>query len=126
MTRVYLVDDHRIFLTGVQAELEDRYDVVGSSYDVDTAVDEIRSVKPDVVLVDVHMPGGGGVAVFGGWSHHVGWGHPDAAVPFLCDLGRPAHAVDHAPPRLILRVCGEAAARKMRLYAGRCPRGQAR
>lgn len=63
MTRVYLVDDHRIFLTGVQAELEDRFDVVGSSYDVDTAVDEIRSVKPDVVLVDVHMPGGGGVAV---------------------------------------------------------------
>ena len=63
MTRVYLVDDHRIFLTGVQAELEDRFDVVGSSYDVDTAVDEIRSVTPDVVLVDVHMPGGGGVAV---------------------------------------------------------------
>ena len=63
MTRVYLVDDHRIFLTGVQAELEDRFDVVGSSYDVDTAVDEIRTVTPDVVLVDVHMPGGGGVAV---------------------------------------------------------------
>lgn len=65
MTTVYLVDDHRIFLTGVQAELEDRFDVVGSSYDVDSAVDEIRSVKPDVVLVDVHMPGGGGVTVVG-------------------------------------------------------------
>ena len=63
MTTVYLVDDHRIFLTGVQAELEDRFDVIGSSYDVDTAVDEIRSLKPDVVLVDVHMPGGGGVSV---------------------------------------------------------------
>lgn len=63
MTTVYLVDDHRIFLTGVRAELEDRFEVVGSSYDVDTAVDEIKSVKPDVVLVDVHMPGGGGVSV---------------------------------------------------------------
>lgn len=63
MTTVYLVDDHRIFLTGVQAELEDEFEVVGSSYDVDGAVDEIRSLKPDVVLVDVHMPGGGGVTV---------------------------------------------------------------
>lgn len=63
MTSVYLVDDHRIFLTGVQAELEDSFEVAGSSYDVDKAVDEIRSLKPDVVLVDVHMPGGGGVTV---------------------------------------------------------------
>lgn len=63
MTSVYLVDDHRIFLTGVQAELEDEFDVVGSSYDVDRAVDEIRQTRPDVVLVDVHMPGGGGVTV---------------------------------------------------------------
>ncbi|MGI9641599.1 MAG: LuxR C-terminal-related transcriptional regulator [Acidimicrobiia bacterium] len=63
MTTVYLVDDHRIFLTGVEAELQDGFDVVGSSYDVDNAVDEIRSLKPDVVLADVHMPGGGGVSV---------------------------------------------------------------
>jgi len=63
MTTVYLVDDHRIFLTGVEAELQDRFDVVGSSYDVDAAVDAIRTLKPDVVLVDVHMPGGGGVSV---------------------------------------------------------------
>ncbi len=63
MTTVYLVDDHRIFLTGVEAELQDGFDVVGSSYDVDNAVDDIRSLKPDVVLVDVHMPGGGGVSV---------------------------------------------------------------
>ena len=41
MTTVYLVDDHRIFLTGVQAELEGRFDVVGSSYDVDAAVDMV-------------------------------------------------------------------------------------
>jgi DNA-binding NarL/FixJ family response regulator len=63
MTSVYLVDDHSLFLTGVRAELSDEFDVLGVSEDVDGAIDEIRSLKPDVVLVDVHMPGGGGVAV---------------------------------------------------------------
>jgi len=63
MTTVYLVDDHSLFLTGVKAELSDEFDVLGVSEDVDSAIDEIRSLKPDVVLVDVHMPGGGGVAV---------------------------------------------------------------
>jgi DNA-binding NarL/FixJ family response regulator len=63
MTTVYLVDDHTLFLTGVRAELSNEFEVVGVAGDVDTAIDEIRSLKPDVVLVDVHMPGGGGVAV---------------------------------------------------------------
>jgi DNA-binding NarL/FixJ family response regulator len=63
MTSVYLVDDHSLFLTGVRAELSDEFDVLGVSEDVDGAIDEIRSLKPDVVLVDVHMPGGGGVVV---------------------------------------------------------------
>ncbi|MCL1600115.1 MAG: response regulator transcription factor [Actinomycetia bacterium] len=63
MTSVYLVDDHSLFLTGVRAELSDEFDVLGVSGDVDGAIDEIRAHKPDVVLVDVHMPGGGGVAV---------------------------------------------------------------
>lgn len=63
MTSVFLVDDHRIFLTGVRAELENRFDIAGSSSDVDDAVDQIRTLRPDVVLVDVHMPGGGGITV---------------------------------------------------------------
>ncbi|MCL1593396.1 MAG: response regulator transcription factor [Actinomycetia bacterium] len=63
MTSVFLVDDHRLFLSGVASELTDTFTVAGTSYDVDDAVDEIRSTKPDVVLVDVHMPGGGGVTV---------------------------------------------------------------
>jgi DNA-binding NarL/FixJ family response regulator len=63
VTTVFLVDDHRIFLTGVRAELEDGFDIAGSSSDVDDAVDQIRSLRPDVVLVDVHMPGGGGITV---------------------------------------------------------------
>jgi len=63
MTSVFLVDDHVLFLTGVRAELDNDFDVIGVAGDVDGAIDDIRSLKPDVVLVDVHMPGGGGVAV---------------------------------------------------------------
>ena len=63
MTRVFLVDDHRLFLSGVEAELGERLDVVGTATDVDEAVAAIRQLEPEVVLVDVHMPGGGGRAV---------------------------------------------------------------
>lgn len=61
--KVYLVDDHRLFLSGVKAELDDEFRVVGTAYDVDSAIEEIRGYRPDVVLVDVHMPDGGGIAV---------------------------------------------------------------
>ena len=64
--KVYLVDDHRLFLAGVKAELEEEFDIVGSAYDVDTAIEEIRGLNPAVVLVDVHMPDGGGIAVVDG------------------------------------------------------------
>ncbi|MGB8359864.1 MAG: response regulator transcription factor [Acidimicrobiia bacterium] len=60
---VYLVDDHRLFLSGVRAELSEEFRIVGSGYDVDTAIEQIRGYNPDVVLVDVHMPEGGGIAV---------------------------------------------------------------
>jgi DNA-binding NarL/FixJ family response regulator len=61
--KVYLVDDHRLFLAGVKAELEEEFDIVGSAHDVDAAIEEIRGFNPAVVLVDVHMPDGGGIAV---------------------------------------------------------------
>ncbi|MFP5297514.1 MAG: LuxR C-terminal-related transcriptional regulator [Actinomycetota bacterium] len=64
--RVYLVDDHRLFLSGVQAELGDAFDIVGTSGDVATATSDISEKQPDVVLLDVHMPDGGGVAVING------------------------------------------------------------
>jgi len=64
--KVYLVDDHRLFLSGVRAELAEEFRIVGSAYDVDTAIAEIRGLDPDVVLVDVHMPDGGGIAVIEG------------------------------------------------------------
>ncbi|MET0566911.1 MAG: response regulator transcription factor [Acidimicrobiia bacterium] len=64
--KVYLVDDHRLFLAGVRAELSEEFAIVGSAYDVDTAIEEIRGLEPDVVLIDVHMPDGGGIVVVEG------------------------------------------------------------
>lgn len=64
--KVYLVDDHRLFLSGVKAELDAEFQIVGTSSDVDTAIEEIRGYHPDVALVDVHMPDGGGIAVVEG------------------------------------------------------------
>jgi DNA-binding NarL/FixJ family response regulator len=63
MTRVFLVDDHRLFLSGVRAELAGRVDIVGEAVDVESAVEGIRATSPEVVLLDVHLPGGGGRAV---------------------------------------------------------------
>ncbi|HEY7070562.1 MAG TPA: response regulator transcription factor [Acidimicrobiales bacterium] len=63
MTRVFLVDDHRLFLSGVRAELAGRVEIVGEALDVESAVEGIRATSPDVVLLDVHLPGGGGRAV---------------------------------------------------------------
>ena len=73
--RVYLVDDHELFLSGVKAELadNDRFEIIGSSHDVDDAIGAIRRAVPDIVLVDVHMPGGGGLAVI----ENVAETHPD-------------------------------------------------
>jgi DNA-binding NarL/FixJ family response regulator len=61
--RVFLVDDHRLFLSGVKAELGRQFDVAGEATDVARAIEGIRLAKPDVVLVDVHMPDGGGARV---------------------------------------------------------------
>jgi DNA-binding NarL/FixJ family response regulator len=61
--RVFLVDDHQLFLAGVRSELGDDFDVVGAASDVDAAIEMIRERTPDVVLVDVHMPNGGGPRV---------------------------------------------------------------
>ena len=73
MTRVFLVDDHQLFLSGVKAELTDRVQIVGEATDVDGAIQGIRASKPDVVLLDVHLPGGGGRAVIEAVSET----HPD-------------------------------------------------
>jgi DNA-binding NarL/FixJ family response regulator len=61
--RVVLVDDHGLFRSGVRAELGRQVEVVGEADDVQPAIDLIASEVPDVVLLDVHLPGGGGQAV---------------------------------------------------------------
>ena len=61
--RVLIVDDHALFRAGVRAELEGLVEIAGDAGTVDEAVAAIRSHEPDVVLLDVHMPDGGGVEV---------------------------------------------------------------
>ena len=66
MTRVAIVDDHGLFRAGVRAELEGHVDLVGEAATVEEAVSLVTEQRPDVVLLDVHMPDGGGVAVIQG------------------------------------------------------------
>ena len=62
---VVIVDDHAIFRAGVKAELGEGVEVLGEAESVEDAVRAIAELEPDVVLLDVHMPGGGGVEVIG-------------------------------------------------------------
>lgn len=73
MTTVFIVDDHDLFRAGVRAELPDDLRIVGDASEVRSAIEMIRERQPDLVLVDVHMPAGGGRAVIEG----VQATHPD-------------------------------------------------
>jgi DNA-binding NarL/FixJ family response regulator len=61
--RVIIVDDHGLFRAGVRSELGDQVEVIGEADDVQPAIELIGERPPDVVLLDVHLPGGGGQAV---------------------------------------------------------------
>jgi len=61
--RVFLVDDHALFRAGVRAEIGDRVEVVGEAGSVSAAVSGILAARPDVSVVDVHLPDGGGKAI---------------------------------------------------------------
>jgi DNA-binding NarL/FixJ family response regulator len=63
MTSVVIVDDHSLFRAGVRTELDGLVDVLGDASTVEEAVACIVRLEPDVVLLDVHMPGGGGLEV---------------------------------------------------------------
>jgi len=66
---VFLVDDHHLFRSGVQTELAREFRIAGQAGDVDGAITGIRATTPDVVLLDVHLPGGGGRAVIDAVGH---------------------------------------------------------
>jgi DNA-binding NarL/FixJ family response regulator len=71
--RVVVIDDHDMFRAGVRSEIGTSVDIVGEGADVDSAVKAIVGTEPDVVLLDVHLPGGGGTEVM----KQVHQRHPD-------------------------------------------------
>jgi DNA-binding NarL/FixJ family response regulator len=64
--RVVVVDDHHLFRAGVRSELGGAVEIVGEAGSVSEAVPLIKGLDPDVVLLDVHLPDGGGEAVIAG------------------------------------------------------------
>lgn len=73
LRRVVVVDDHDMFQAGVRSEIGASVEIVGEGSDVATAVAAIVGTEPDVVLLDVHLPGGGGIEVM----KQVHQRHPD-------------------------------------------------
>ncbi|MGD0082660.1 MAG: response regulator transcription factor [Acidimicrobiales bacterium] len=61
--RVFLVDDHELFRKGVRAELGEEIELVGEADDIGPAIELIIERQPDVVLLDLHLPSGGGQLV---------------------------------------------------------------
>ena len=61
--RIFLVDDHDVVRAGMKAVLADSFEIVGEAADVQTAVDGILASEPELVVLDVKLPGGGGSAV---------------------------------------------------------------
>ena len=70
--RIAVVDDHEMFRAGVIATLQTDFDIVGQAGDVEGAIEMIAQTKPDVVLLDVHVPGGAG----GGGTEILTRSHP--------------------------------------------------
>jgi DNA-binding NarL/FixJ family response regulator len=75
--RVFLVDDHELIRSGIRAEISSHVDLIGEADEVDAAIELILERLPDVVLLDVHMSHGGGLAVLSAVQTH------DCEVKFL-------------------------------------------
>jgi len=71
--RIFLVDDHDVVRAGTKAVLDEQFDVVGEAADVQSAVEGILATNPELVVLDVKLPGGGGSAVI----HQVRGQFPD-------------------------------------------------
>ncbi|HEY7136680.1 MAG TPA: response regulator transcription factor [Acidimicrobiia bacterium] len=88
--RVFVVDDHHLFRAGVRAEIGESVELVGDASEVEAAVELIGEREPDVVLVDVHMPGGGGASVIG----RVLRAHPDVRFLAVSVSDAPGDVID--------------------------------
>jgi DNA-binding NarL/FixJ family response regulator len=88
--RIFLVEDHAVFRAGVRAELGDAVDVVGEADEADAAIELIGERLPHVVLLDVHLPGGGGLAVLRGVVPH----HPEVQFLALSVSDAPEDVID--------------------------------
>ena len=66
MLRVLIVDNHELVRHGVRGVLKPTVEIVGQAHDVDSAIEKISVTQPDVVLLDVHLPGGNGASVIAG------------------------------------------------------------
>ncbi len=78
--RIVVVDDHHLFRAGVRTELATHCDVVGEAADPAQALVVIATTRPDVVLLDVHLPDGGGVSVLEGLAAACGDEDPPAVL----------------------------------------------
>ena len=88
--RVFVVDDHQLFRAGVRAEIGAAVELVGDASEVAAAVQLIGERQPDVVLVDVHMPDGGGAAVI----RQVLRDHPDIRFLAVSVSDAPGDVID--------------------------------
>jgi DNA-binding NarL/FixJ family response regulator len=88
--RIFLVEDHAVFRAGVKAELGDAVEVVGEADEADAAIELIGERLPEVVLLDVHLPGGGGLAVLRGVLPH----HPEVQFLALSVSDAPEDVID--------------------------------
>jgi DNA-binding NarL/FixJ family response regulator len=88
--RVVIVDDHALFREGVRSRIGDDVEIAGEAGTVDEAVAVIRAERPDVVLLDVHMPDGGGLAVLAGVAPEL----PDVRFLALSVSDAPADVID--------------------------------
>lgn len=88
--RVFVVDDHHLFRAGVRAEIGESVELIGDASEVEAAVELIGERGPDVVLVDVHMPGGGGASVI----RRVLRDHPDVRFLAVSVSDAPGDVID--------------------------------
>ncbi len=116
--KVYVVDDHRIFRSGLRAEIADRVWICGEAGSVDEAIEGILATRPQVVLLDVHLPDGGGQAVIagvrerGGEAAFLGLSASDSAedVVDLIRAGARGYVTKTVPPEELVAAIRRVAA----------------